>query len=63
MPTRLTIRLDFDSAAGSGAGKIACSRSIAQRRSHFRRGPRAPMSYRRAWLLVDDLKHLFGRRW
>jgi molybdate transport system regulatory protein len=60
MSARLTIRLDFDSGCRLGAGKVALLESIdetgsisAARRAHA-------MSYRRAWLLVDELNHLFS---
>jgi len=60
MPTRLTIRFDFDTQKRLGPGKIALLESIATTGSISAAGRAHNMSYRRAWLLVDDLNHLFG---
>ncbi len=60
MPTRLTIRFDFDGERRLGPGKVALLESIAQTGSISAAGRAHKMSYRRAWLLVEDLNHLFG---
>jgi molybdate transport system regulatory protein len=60
MTTRLTIRLDFDAGRRLGAGKVALLESIDRTGSISAAGRAQGMSYRRAWLLVDDLNQLFG---
>jgi molybdate transport system regulatory protein len=59
MSTRLTIRLDFDAGRRLGAGKVALLESIDTTGSISAAGRAQGMSYRRAWLLVDDLNQLF----
>jgi len=60
MSTRLTIRLDFDAGRRLGAGKIALLETIEKTGSISAAGRAQGMSYRRAWLLVDDLNQLFA---
>ena len=60
MSTRLTIRLDFDSGRRLGAGKIALLESIDKTGSISAAGRAHAMSYRRAWLLTDELNQLFS---
>ena len=60
MTTRLTIRLDFEAGRRLGAGKIALLESIDKTGSISAAGRAQGMSYRRAWLLVDDLNQLFA---
>jgi molybdate transport system regulatory protein len=60
MATRLTIRLDFELGRRLGAGKIALLESIEQTGSISAAGRAHQMSYRRAWLLVDELNRLFA---
>jgi len=60
MRTRLTIRFDFDSGRRLGAGKIALLEAIDKTGSISAAGRAHAMSYRRAWLLVDDLNQLFN---
>ena len=60
MSTRLTVRFDFDPDRRLGPGKIALLEAI-QRTGSISAGGRAhQMSYRRAWLLVEDLNKAFG---
>jgi molybdate transport system regulatory protein len=59
MVTRLTIRLDFQAGRRLGAGKIALLEAIEQTGSISAAGRAHQMSYRRAWLLVDELNQLF----
>jgi molybdate transport system regulatory protein len=59
MATRLTIRLDFEAGRRLGAGKIALLESIENTGSISAAGRAHAMSYRRAWLLVDELNQLF----
>jgi len=60
MATRLTIRLDFELGRRLGAGKIALLESIDKTGSISAAGRAHAMSYRRAWLLVDELNQLFA---
>jgi molybdate transport system regulatory protein len=60
MPTRLTVRLDFDAERRLGAGKIALLEAIEKTGSISAAGRAHAMSYRRAWLLVDELNQLFA---
>ena len=62
MATCLTIRLDFELGRRLGAGKIALLESIEQTGSISAAGRAHKMSYRRAWLLVDELNQLFTIR-
>jgi len=59
MPTRLTIRFDFAPERRLGPGKVALLESIAETGSISAAGRAHKMSYRRAWLLIDELNHLF----
>ena len=60
MGTRLTIRLDFDGGRRLGAGKVALLEAIEATGSISAAGRAHKMSYRRAWLLVDELNKLFA---
>ena len=60
MPTRLTIRFDFDGDRRLGAGKVALLEAIARTGSISAAGRAHGMSYRRAWLLVEELNRLFA---
>ena len=60
MSTRLTIRLDFELGRRLGVGKIALLESIDTTGSISAAGRAHQMSYRRAWLLVDELNRLFA---
>ena len=60
MSTRLTIRLDFSEGRRLGAGKVALLEAIEKTGSISAAGRAHQMSYRRAWLLVDELNQLFA---
>ena len=60
MSTRLTIRLDFELGRRLGAGKVALLEAIDKTGSISAAGRAHKMSYRRAWLLVDELNQLFA---
>ncbi len=60
MATRLTIRLDFELGRRLGAGKVALLEAIETTGSISAAGRAHKMSYRRAWLLVDELNKLFA---
>ncbi|MGA2894806.1 MAG: ModE family transcriptional regulator [Xanthobacteraceae bacterium] len=57
--TRLTLRVDFGSDRALGPGKIGLLEAILKTGSISQAGRSLGMSYRRAWLLVDDLNSCF----
>ena len=60
MPTaRLTLRVDFDEDRAIGPGKIRLLEAIRDTGSITKAGLALGMSYRRAWLLVDDMNSCF----
>ncbi len=54
---RLTIRIDFDSKAAFGPGKARLLEAIAATGSLRKAAASLKMSYRRAWLLLQDIEH------
>jgi molybdate transport system regulatory protein len=56
---RLTVRVDFGSDRALGPGKIRLLEEIGRTGSISEAGRSLKMSYRRAWLLVDDLNSCF----
>lgn len=56
---RLTLRIDFGSAGALGPGKIRLLEAIGKTGSISQAGRSLGMSYRRAWLLVDELNRCF----
>lgn len=61
MATRLTLRLDFDTGSRLGPGKVALLEAIGRTGSIAAAGREFGMSYRRAWLLVDEVNRIFER--
>lgn len=61
MSTRLTIRLDFDEGRRLGPGKVALLESIGETGSISAAGRAHAMSYRKAWLLVEEVNRMFAR--
>jgi len=59
MSTRVTLRIDFDNERRLGPGKIALLEAIQRNGSIAAAGREFGMAYRRAWLLVDALNHMF----
>lgn len=57
--TRLRLRLDFDSGAQLGPGKVQLLEAIEAQGSISAAGRRLGMSYRRAWQLVEALNAAF----
>jgi molybdate transport system regulatory protein len=55
----LTIRVDFGAHGYLGPGKIALMERISKHGSISAAGKEMGMSYRRAWLLVDEINHIF----
>jgi molybdate transport system regulatory protein len=58
-PAHLTIRIDFGAFGYLGPGKIALMELIAKHGSIAAAGKEMGMSYRRAWLLVDEINKIF----
>src|SRR5215469_5855188 len=56
---RLTLRIDFDAERQIGPGKVKLLELIDSTGSISAAGRKMGMSYRRAWLLVDDLNRCF----
>ena len=56
---RLTVRVDFGSDRALGPGKIRLLEAIRNTGSISQAGRSLDMSYRRAWLLVDDMNRCF----
>lgn len=57
--TKLTLRVDFGSRRSIGPGKIRLLEEIGRVGSISEAGRRLGMSYRRAWLLIDDMNRCF----
>lgn len=58
--TRVTIRLDFDPRRHLGHGKIKLLELIDQHGSISSAARAMGMSYRRAWLLTDEVNRMFA---
>ena len=58
---RLTVRIDFGAERALGPGKIRLLEAIGKTGSISRAGRALGMSYRRAWLLIDDMNRYFPR--
>ena len=56
---RLTLRLDFAPGQAIGHGKIRLLEAIRDHGSISAAGRAMGMSYRRAWLLIDELNRMF----
>jgi molybdate transport system regulatory protein len=56
---RLTLRVDFGADRALGPGKVVLLEAIRDTGSISQAGRSLGMSYRRAWLLVDDMNRCF----
>lgn len=56
---RLTLRVDFGADRAIGPGKVVLLEAIRDTGSISQAGRSLGMSYRRAWLLVDDMNRCF----
>ncbi|AYC99858.1 winged helix-turn-helix domain-containing protein [Neorhizobium sp. NCHU2750] len=56
---RTTFRIDFDIGARLGPGKAQLLEKIAEHGSIRSAGASFGMSYRRAWLLADEINRMF----
>ena len=57
----LTIRVDFGDSGNLGPGKVALMELISKHGSISAAGKEMRMSYRRAWLLVDEINQIFRK--
>ena len=57
--TRLAVRVDFGSDRALGPGKIRLLEAVRNCGSISQAGRSLDMSYRRAWLLIDDMNRCF----
>jgi molybdate transport system regulatory protein len=57
--TRLTLRVDFGGSRSIGPGKIRLLEAVDRDGSISQAGRALGMSYRRAWLLIDDMNRCF----
>lgn len=57
--TRLTVRLDFDDDRRLGPGKVALLEAIGATGSITGAAKALGMSYRRAWMLLEETNALF----
>ena len=57
---RVFLRVDFAPGTRIGPGKIALLEQIGRTGSISAAGRALGMSYRRAWVLADELNHLFA---
>lgn len=60
--SRLFLRVDFPNGQRLGPGKIMLLEAIREHRSILSAAKAIGMSYRRAWLLVDELDHMFEQK-
>jgi molybdate transport system regulatory protein len=59
--TRLTLRVDFGANRSIGPGKIRLLEAVDKTGSISQAGRALGMSYRRAWLLIDDMNRCFTK--
>ncbi|MCA1970566.1 MAG: LysR family transcriptional regulator [Rhizobium sp.] len=57
--TRLTLRIDLANGVRLGPGKVGLLSGIAEHGSIRAAGAAMGMSYRRAWLLADEINRMF----
>lgn len=57
--TRVTIRIDFDDGRSLGHGKVRLLEMVDEHGSISSAARAMDMSYRRAWLLADEVNRMF----
>ena len=57
--TRVTIRIDFDDGRHLGHGKVRLLEMVEEHGSISSAARAMDMSYRRAWLLADEVNRMF----
>lgn len=58
-PARISLRVDLAPSRRLGPGKVALLEAVEAAGSISGAGRAMKMSYRRAWLLIDDLNRMF----
>ncbi len=58
-PARISLRVDLAPSRRLGPGKVALLEAVEATGSISGAGRAMKMSYRRAWLLIDDLNRMF----
>lgn len=58
--SRLTLRIDLPNGSRLGPGKVGLLEAVARHRSIAAAAREHGMSYRRAWLLIDDMNRAFA---
>lgn len=56
---KLSLRIDLPNGSRLGPGKVALLESVRERRSIAAAARDHAMSYRRAWLLIDDMNRAY----
>ena len=56
---RVTLRIDFEGTESVGPGKVRLLEQVRETGSIAAAGRALDMSYRRAWLLIDELNRSF----
>lgn len=62
MPPRLTLRIDLAPGQSVGPGKMRLLEAVAETGSISSAGRALGMSYRRAWMLIEQLNRGFRRK-
>ena len=62
MESRLTLRLDLGPGQSVGPGKIRLLEAVAESGSISSAGRALGMSYRRAWMLIEQMNLCFSRK-
>lgn len=60
--TRLSLRIDLANGSRLGPGKVQLLESVKRCASISAAAREQGMSYRRAWLLIDDMNRAFGEQ-
>ena len=55
------VKIEFNNKLKLGPGKIRLLELVSETGSISAAARKMDMSYRRAWLLMDELNHMFGR--
>ena len=61
MKPRAVMKIDFGTGARLGPGKVRLLECIAETGSISAAARQMKMSYRRAWMLIDELNGIFGK--
>lgn len=61
MKPRAVVKIDFGTGVRLGPGKVRLLECIAETGSISAAARQMEMSYRRAWMLIDELNGIFGK--